>query len=266
MACNTVNYLKLLNNKLYLAARDTNGKPGKLQDLGDCPMFEMNFEAEYAENWTSQGRVKVRDASFPRKLDVSAKMTLKEATLQNLAFFTHGELQTRAGETVTLEDFPATVAVGETHLLPGAALPDDVSSVVIKDSQGTPATLVLNTDYTLDADLGAIAILNLTGYTQPLQATYTTPSRSILSFARNAAAANEYWFVLIGENPNRGYEKTKLVLFRCRLTPGPLQLVDTESNEAAGSYELSLIPMADLCRSNDDSDDFGRYGYTVRLT
>lgn len=264
MACETVNYLKLVNCSFYLAERDANGKPGKLQSLGEASMFEYSTQAEYAEHFNSAGRFKVRSTRFARQITASAKIRLHEATLQNLAFLSFGDLIEEAGDTVTAEPFPRTgIVAGDKDLLPG--FPAQVTSVTITDSAGSPATLATPAKYTLDADNGIITWVDVGGYTQPFKATYTYPDRDISSFARNAAADAEYWLVVTGENAARNFEKTRLILFRVQLAPTTIQLVDTDSNEAAGAYEMDIIPLEDLCRAASDADPFGRYGFQERI-
>ncbi len=259
MACTTVNNLKLVNCTVYLALRDADGNPGALQDVGDAPMFDFGATSTFAENYNSRGRFKVRDISFVNQIDANAKLSLKEATLSNLALVTYGQKTTRTGDTTTAEPFTRTgIVAGEKDLLP--LLPSKVTSVSIRDSAGSPATLAATTNYTLDADNGIITWVNVTGFTQPFKATYTQPNRTIVSFARNAAAANEYYLVIVGENAAKGYEKTKVTLFRTRIKPTTVTLVDTESNDASGKYEVELDALADLCRSSADADPLGQFG------
>ena len=101
----------------------------------------------------------------------SAEVALDMADFDNemLAYALGGTLSAITGSTVTAEVFP-TVAVGDTVALKYT----DVSSVVITDSAGTPATLVAGTNYTIEsAAHGMISIVNLGSYTQPLKAAYT---------------------------------------------------------------------------------------------
>ena len=264
MACETVNYLKLVDCTFYLAKRDANGKPGPLEDLGEAPMFEYQATLERAEAYNTKGRYKKKAVSFGRQLDVSAKITLKEATLKNLARLGFGDVIEASGDTVTSEPFPrSNCAVGEKDLLPG--FPTQVTSVTIVDSAGSPSTLVLNTNYSLDADNGIVTWLNVSGKTQPFKATYTYPDRDIVSLARDAAADDTFWLVVVGENAARSYEKTRMILFNCQLNPGNVPLVDADSNDAAGQYLIDLIVLEDLCREEDDADPFGRFGFQERI-
>ena len=257
MSCSDVDYLKIVNGDLYLAKRDANGKAGKLENLGDFPMFSLSATAEYAENYNSRGRFKVRDVRFARQVTMAGKITIKDATAKNLAKLLYGAVNTLTGATTTDEPFPRSdCANGEMDLVPGVSIPSALSAFSIKDSAGTPATLSLTTKYTVDLDNGIVTWVDVAGYTQPFKATYTQANRELVSFARNAAADDEYYAVLVGENAANNYEKTKVVLYRVSISPGSLQIVDTESNEAAGKYEIDLIPLADLCRTESDSDKF----------
>ena len=48
-----------------------------------------------------------------------------------------------------------------------------VSSLVVVDSAGTPATLTAGTHYTADLDFGALQFLDTTGFTAPFKAAYS---------------------------------------------------------------------------------------------
>jgi hypothetical protein len=92
--------------------------------------------------------------------------------------------------SVTAEVLP-TLAVGDYVVLKHGG----VSSVVIKDSAGTPATLTAGTHYEIDSANGGVGkILNLGSFIQPLKADYAhTASADVTMFT--AAPPERYLFL-----------------------------------------------------------------------
>lgn len=105
---------------------------------------------------------------YTKGLTASITLEMAQFSRDELALAMYGTTLSRAAATVTAEQLP-TVAVGDyVHTkYPG------ISSVVVKDSAGTPANLVAGTHYRLDsAAHGRIQILGLGSYTQPLKVDY----------------------------------------------------------------------------------------------
>lgn len=133
--------------------------------------------SEFSTSFTRSTK-KIKETCSGSKLDFAELETEKaaEVTLtmidvdkKMLATALSGTLAAVTGSTVTAEVFP-TVAVGDTVQLKYT----DVSSVVITDSAGTPATLTLGTHYTIDsAAHGIVSIVNVGTFVQPFKAAYT---------------------------------------------------------------------------------------------
>ena len=139
-----------------------------------------------------------------------------------LTYALGGTLSAVSGSTVTAEAFP-TVAVGDTVSLKYS----DVSSVVITDSAGTPATLVLNTDYSIEsADHGLVSILNIGTYVQPLKAAYTYAAQGNIVGFNNTGI--EKGIVYQGINTQDG-KKYKVIIPRISFgLDGEFNLLSTE--------------------------------------
>lgn len=139
-----------------------------------------------------------------------------------LAYALGGTLSAVTGSTVTGEVFP-TVAVGDTVSLKYG----HVSSVVVKDSAGTPATLVANTDYVLEsADHGLVTILNIGTYVQPFAADYTYAAQGNIVGFNNTGV--EKGLVYQGINTQDG-KKYKVVIPRISFAlDGDFNLLSTE--------------------------------------
>lgn len=113
-------------------------------------------------------------AEFETSKTLTVRLEMQQFDEDMLAFGLYGTAAAVTGASVTNETMP-TVAVGDYYHTKHAK----ISAVTVKDSAGTPATLVLDTDYAIDsADYGRIHILALGSYTQPLKIDYTHASRT----------------------------------------------------------------------------------------
>lgn len=122
--------------------------------------------SKFIKETCSGQRLDLAEIKTDKTLEVEMQLSqFDRATLAQALF---GTLASVTGSTVTGE-VVATVAVGDyVH-----TKHPRVSSVVVKDSAGTPATLVAGTDYVVDsADHGRLKILALGTYTQPLKIDY----------------------------------------------------------------------------------------------
>jgi hypothetical protein len=136
---------------------------------------------------TTSKRAKTGPNEQDMHLEVTRKLTgslqMKEPTVANLVHILHGESATDTGASYTANAaLPSGLVVGDIVHLPGDHV--GISSLVLKDSTGSPVTLTLGTHYSLwDADAALVKILSLTTITQPIKAfSYTykdsTTSRS----------------------------------------------------------------------------------------
>jgi hypothetical protein len=122
-------------------------------------------------------------ATLTKSKSLAVEIQMMQFDKDMLAMALYGSAAVVSGSTVTGEMFP-TVAVGDyIHLKhPG------VSSVVVKDSAGSPATLTAGTHYSVDsANHGRIKILNLAAYTQPFKADYTYAAYSNIAAFTSAS-------------------------------------------------------------------------------
>ncbi|MFA7269835.1 MAG: hypothetical protein WC073_10865 [Sterolibacterium sp.] len=125
----------------------------------------------------SQDTQKVKESCSGQRLTQAILEKGKEASVTlemhdfdraMLAMSMYGTSALTPASTVTAEAFPSVAAGDVVH-----TKHPKITSVVIKDSNATPATLVEGTNYTVDsADHGRINIISVTGLTLPLKADY----------------------------------------------------------------------------------------------
>ncbi len=229
--------------QIYVAVRTpVTGVPGPLWWVANCPKAELAPKVERRikrESWSglrqiSKSRIKTRDAELT--------MTLEDINVNNVKLGLLGKNVTTAGGAITAEAAP-TLAVGSVWKLkyPNA------TSIVITDSAGSPATLILNTDYkVLDAKAGLIEILGLASYTQPFKAAYTAAAVGVIT-GMEADDSTEYYIycALINDEPSTD-QPIGIEFYRTAFDPTALLSL---INEDQGSFDVKATVLRDTVRA-----------------
>lgn len=129
--------------------------------LGNCPELSFTAEQETLDHYSSTRGVRIKDESVLLQLDYSGSFVTDNISPENLAMFFLGESLTSTttstpvtGEALNGVEKGRTYQLGTSSTAPAGVR--KVSSVVVKKGA---TTLVLNTDYSLDAALGRVTIL-----------------------------------------------------------------------------------------------------------
>lgn len=243
---------------IKLADRDANGNPGALEDIGEA-RITVEVTKEYKSNTSSRSELNQTDAHVPVSVEVKGTITVKEHTAQNLERIAHGTKTAKAGGSVTAQAFPTGILAGETHRLPGFA--GLASALTIVDSNGTPATLALNTDYTVDLNYGEVKFLSVVGKTQPFKASYTQAAATRISILTKRII-NKY-LRLNGINIGNNEGPRKLLAELYQITIMPASKIDLKGEDFA-EYEMAFVALADVNKSATDTE-FGQYGNWLLL-
>lgn len=132
-------------------------------------VLSMSLAREVAEIKESCSGSRLTLLEYEKSKSVTIKLEMQEFAPRELAMGLYGTADAVSGSSITDEAMP-TMENGEYY---HTKYPK-ISSVSITDSAGSPATLVLNTDYSIDdANYGRIKILDITGLTQPFLVDYT---------------------------------------------------------------------------------------------
>lgn len=143
---------------------------------------------------------------------MSVKLELSAFSRRELAQALYGIDLLKPAGTVTSELIRPNIAAGEFVFTKHAK----TSTIVITDSNATPATLVAGTDYAvIDADQGVIQIKNITGFTLPLKLAYKYAEYgNIAAFSQTALKTG-----LIFTGINSDGIKQRMAIPQMRLTP-----------------------------------------------
>jgi len=206
--------------RVFLGLRDASGNPQNLRYVGNVPELKVTLELttlEHKESWSGQN---LTDRRIDTEKKASASMTLESIQKDNMAMAFRGSIQNvSAGSGVTGEVLgggSTTAAAGDILV----AKARNLSAVTVKDSTGTPKTLVANTNYKLNAKAGHIELLDITTggpYTQPFKIDYT-PGATIEAGLFTQGSL-EYYLRFEGLNTADSNEPVIIDLFRVIFDP-----------------------------------------------
>lgn len=243
------------SGNVSVAQLDTSYNPKKFTDLGEAPMVDIDPQAEFAESFaTSKNQPNRRDIHQMIKPDLQVNLTLAIRQLLNLEMAVYGETSSEtAGSYTGNEAFPTGIVANETYLIPGGHV--GVSSLVIKDSAGSPVT-VDPSKYSVNADAPLVTFLDVAGFTQPFKAfSYSyvaadklkimskqTPDLCVIVDGKN----------LVGGSTERWFTR----LYRISFKPASKLSVKSGSNAGTGN-EFALFELQGVPLVVPNKDEFG---------
>lgn len=194
--------------KVNLAAI-TGGVKGGERYVGNSTVLNLNITSEELEHISSDEGINQVDDSVTTQITRSGTLTLDNINEENLALFLLGEVSdfTQDGNPVTSESLGQpepglSYQLGETTANPQGVR--DVTAVTVTiDPGGTATSAVLDTDYTLDAELGRITILEggaIDGQTD-VEVDYTPAANTRKRIVTGASASIEVALRFISTNP-----------------------------------------------------------------
>lgn len=143
-------YFAVPQGKVFIASRDASGQTSGFTHIGDCDGFTITTSQQFLDIYESMSGNRGIVAHIPTQSDFSAEVSILNIDGANLARAFYGESAAVEGATVVGEAITAYNGAMTPLKFPG------VSAVVVKKGA---ATLVENTDYTVDAANGTITIL-----------------------------------------------------------------------------------------------------------
>lgn len=199
---------------LYIGTRQANGNPGAFRDVAVVSDFKFNLATSTIEHKETKTGQRLTDNRLQTGKSASLSAVLDDINIDNLALALYGTKASQTGASVTNEAFVNPVAVGD---FVRTKYPD-ISTVVVKDSAGTPATLVLGTHYEItSAKHGTIKFLNLAAYTQPFKVDYAYATHAHTPMFNTAAP--ERWLKFDGINTADADKKILVEFYRVLLDP-----------------------------------------------
>lgn len=238
--------------KLYVGKRQSNGNAGAFHFVGNVSDFKPALATTTIEHKEATSGQRLTDHRLVTEKNATVNAVLDDFMKDNLALALYSTPATVAGSTVTAEVLPAGLVVGD---FVRTKFPE-ISAVVVRDSAGTPATLVLNTNYSIEsANHGTLKILNLGAFVQPFRVDYTYGGHdNIVMFN---AAPPERWLRFEGINTADNNNPVLVELYRVLLDPlAELALIGNEY----GAINLNGSVLYDETKAADSYlGQFGRF-------
>lgn len=135
--------------------------PAGWRFLGNAPEFNITVENETLDHYSSTRGIKEKDASIVLQTNASASLILDDIQIENLALFYFGSSDTVSQTALTAQTETFTdVKPGHSYQL-GISTnnPTGVRSISNVSVEVASVAKTLNTDYTVDAELGIIHIV-----------------------------------------------------------------------------------------------------------
>lgn len=222
--------------RIYLGTRLLNGQPDKLVWVGDQSSCELGMSTENADRTETYSGQRLQSARLRTATTVDLSLVLRYFNAYNVQLGLYATPYNVASSTVSDEALPDDTQVGDRVVLAKGV---NVSNLAIKDSLN--ADLTAGTHYRQDARNGSvIEILNLSGFTPPLKATYDHAAFTALPLF--TADPPERYLLLDGINTVDG-KRVRVHLYRCQFNPVEgLGLIHDEFGELPVSGTVLFDP------------------------
>jgi len=240
--------------RISLAPWATTIDPASYQWIGDADGFSLKPTSDKVQHKESYSGQKGLVRSFPVGASLDVTINGYQFDAAAIARVMRGTVANIALGTVTDESLGTTRAVGDEVYLANPF----VSSVVVKDSTGTPMTLVEGTDYTVDLDFGRITILNIGTYVQPFKASYSYAARNTVGILKTG----QQLYALRYDELNLAEGNEPRIVQVHKLAPDlvqELQLISTGTDVSG----MQLTGAALLDSSKPASGDLGQFAAVI---
>jgi hypothetical protein len=219
--------------------------PGLLRWVGNGTVITPGLQEDVEERNESFSGKRIPHRRLVRGRTGSLNIGFDEFSPENLAFVLGGTLTAvAAAVAVTGYTFPSGAKLGDVLSVPAK----NISAAALKDSAGSPATLVAGTDYEVDSFAGTFTLKNLGAYVQPFKADYTPGAHR--KIAALNAGVQELYVQFVGTNTDDG-SRVVADFFKVRFSPvTELPLI----NEGFADFALEGDILADQARSASGSE------------
>lgn len=253
-------YLIATGDVKFALLDPTTGLPLAWTDIGESPLVEWDATVEYADAFsTGKAGPNLQNLHVPIKRTAGLSITATEKLAQNMEQLFHGTRTSEvAGSYAVNEPFPSsTIADGDVYVVPGGHV--GITALVIKDSAGTPATLVSGTDYSF-TDAGLVTFLDVAGFTQPFKAfSYSYKLSTILKILSKTPPEVAVFFD--GNNLAIPGQRIRAIFDRIAFAPATKVSLKAGSSAGTGNtvqeYELKGVGL--LGFGKVASDGYGEY-------
>lgn len=227
--------------RVLLGDRLENGKPGKLEWVGNTPTCTLSIATENTEKIESFSGQRLPYGRIQTSKKATIKLALDEILPVNLIQGLYANHISKDAGSAVDELLPADLVAGDIIRLDNAFI--DETTLVIQDSASESVTR--DKIAVESANAGLLKVVDPVGLTQPFKASYDYTKRS--AFTILSQTPPERYFVLDGINTENN-QPMVLNLYRVRFDPAEsLELINSEYGTLSltGSVLLDTINMND---------------------
>jgi hypothetical protein len=220
------------------------------------PTLDLSLSVEKDQQRESQSGRRLLSSEVITAQNASFSAVLNHFLLKNVAIGLYSTPVEIDAGTASDEPLPPGLVVGDYVGLQF----QNVSSVDLEDSAGTPAALTLGTHFKVSsAAHGMLQILNLGSFIQPFKASYSYAGG--INLAMFTQPPPIFWLRLEGINTADADKPILLDLYRVQMdTFETLSMI----NEGHGNLPLSGTILYDSTKEGDT--DLGQFGRIIDLS
>ena len=256
MAQSDTDYM-YLHGEAWWGDRSVTGTVPYFESLPEIDELTLAIAQEKISHVSKRASMKIKDLSAAVMSSITGTIKLSSATPEQLKQFLFGAKAAVAAGTITAVSL-GTVIAGQWYKIPGDYR--DIALTFIKDSNGSPVTLVNGTDYTIDLAAGMVKCLLATG-TMPWLVTGTSGAGTGVGLLNERKF--EKWLRFKGINVADGDNSVTLDLYKIQIDPTKaLQLIGSGNEPTV--FEIEFEALKDTTKSA--SATFGQMGDIKILT
>ena len=223
------------------------------KDIAEIDSLEITLAAEFIEHTSKRTSIAKKDLRVLRMISGQGKLTCAQHSVNILKTYLYASQSTITGGAFSATAFTKNPSVvGDILPIPGAK--SKISSLVITDSNVSPVTGVLGTDYEADADAGVIMVLSISSLTtQPWKAAGTEAAATADNIFQSTPALQGMRFKGINLANNGAIEV--LDIPKIQIAPATSWGLVNDGNDV-NKYEINFEILED---GSNLTYSFGRY-------
>ncbi len=258
MAQSDTDYL-YLHGEVWMGDRAADGSVATFVSIPEVDELTLAISGEKVSHISRRASMRVKDLDVTVAESITGTLKVSTATADLLKQFLFGAKAAVGAGTITAVSLGSGLAVNDWVKIPGDYR--DITLTFIKDSAGSPATLVNGTDYDIDLAAGMVKIKNLGSYTQPFKITGTSGAGTGVGLLNERKG--EKWLRFKGINVADGDNSVTMDLYKVQIMPTKALQLLASGNEPT-QFEIEFEALKDTTKSSTAT--FGMMGDIKILT
>jgi len=236
---------------------DGRAGPGAFKFLSCVDELKLDNNITYSEHKSKCSALDALDYRRPKEISAALTITFSDFVTEAMvaALLADVLIADVAPVPVTGEEVPIVVD-GDMTQLGNADPATTITALSFTDSDTTPATPIVDVNYSLDPVYGMVTWLDVSGFTQPFIAAYS--KKNPLTLAGLKASPINRWVSFQGFNAGNNNEIVPVNLFNVSFSPASLDFLPDDIGQLAMQSTLLI----DTTRPT--TDPLGQY-YSVGL-